>query len=391
MFALIEARSCERFRLLSENLSDEYLKKFYRQFMVAEAGHYRLFLDLAKLYFPEHIVMQRWREWLHLEKEIMAQLPLRGDRMHWKSSARRVVRPASLKFINQAVNKAGLTDILGAHGNVNVQGEEQMKLDVMADQILVNILQNSSQCAGVASEEIDDFIAFTDEHSLQSNYVVLFDPLDGSSNIDVNASIGTIFAIHRRITPLGQPVTKADFLQPGNSLMAAGYVIYGSSTMMVYATKLGVNGFTLEPSVGEFCLSHPNIQCPADGKIYSINQGNYYKIDEKIQAYLQYCMAEDKETKRPYSHRYIGSMVADIHRTLIKGGIFLYPGDKKNVHGKLRLLYECNPMAYIIEKAGGASHTGTARVLDVVPQELHQRVPVFIGSKNMVETALSML
>lgn len=295
------------------------------------------------------------------------------------------------KFINQAVNKAGLTDILGAHGNVNVQGEEQMKLDVMADQILVNILQNSSQCAGVASEEIDDFIAFTDEHSLQSNYVVLFDPLDGSSNIDVNASIGTIFAIHRRITPLGQPVTKADFLQPGNSLMAAGYVIYGSSTMMVYATKLGVNGFTLEPSVGEFCLSHPNIQCPADGKIYSINQGNYYKIDEKIQAYLQYCMAEDKETKRPYSHRYIGSMVADIHRTLIKGGIFLYPGDKKNVHGKLRLLYECNPMAYIIEKAGGASHTGTARVLDVVPQELHQRVPVFIGSKNMVETALSML
>ena len=294
------------------------------------------------------------------------------------------------KFINQAVNKAGLTDILGAHGQVNVQGEEQMKLDVMADQILINILQNSSQCAGIGSEENDHIIAFDDDHSKNSNYVVLFDPLDGSSNIDVNASIGTIFAIYRRVTPLGQTVTEADFLQSGRNLLAAGYVIYGSSTMMVYGTELGVNGFTLEPAIGEFCLSHPNIQCPADGKIYSINQGNYYKLNESTQAYLQYCMAEDKETKRPYSHRYIGSMVADLHRTLIKGGIFLYPGDKKNVNGKLRLLYECNPMAYLVEKAGGLASTGETNILDINPESLHQRVPIYIGSKHMVLQALNM-
>jgi fructose-1,6-bisphosphatase I len=205
----------------------------------------------------------------------------------------------------------------------------------------------------------------------------------------VNASIGTIFAIYRRITPLGQAVTDADFLQSGRNLLAAGYVIYGSSTMLVYATELGVNGFTLEPSIGEFCLSHPNIQCPADGKIYSINQGNYYKLNEATQNYLQYCMAEDKDTKRPYSHRYIGSMVADLHRTLIKGGIFLYPSDSKNANGKLRLLYECNPMAYIVEKAGGIASTGTQHILDVQPEKLHQRVPIFIGSKHMVEKAMS--
>lgn len=292
------------------------------------------------------------------------------------------------KIINQQVLKAGLVDILGKHGATNVQGEEQMKLDVFADETLINVLRSSADCAGIASEENDDFIAFDDEYSVNSKYVVLFDPLDGSSNIDVNASIGTIFSIYKRVSPLGQPCTQEDFLQPGSKLMAAGYVIYGSSTMLVYATKLGVNGFTLEPSIGEFCLSHKDLKCKEDGKIYSVNQGNSCKYHDGMKAYLDYCMEEDKESGRPFSHRYIGSMVADMHRTLIKGGIFMYPADKKNVNGKLRLQYECNPMSFLIEAAGGVATTGTERILDVQPTELHQRVPVFIGSKKMVEKAI---
>lgn len=292
------------------------------------------------------------------------------------------------KIINQQVLKAGLVDILGKHGATNVQGEEQMKLDVFADETLINVLRSSADCAGIASEENDDFIAFDDEYSVNSKYVVLFDPLDGSSNIDVNASIGTIFSIYKRVSPLGQPCTQEDFLQPGSKLMAAGYVIYGSSTMLVYATKLGVNGFTLEPSIGEFCLSHKDLKCKEDGKIYSVNQGNSCKYHDGMKAYLDYCMEDDKESGRPFSHRYIGSMVADMHRTLIKGGIFMYPADKKNVNGKLRLQYECNPMSFLIEAAGGVATTGTERILDVQPTELHQRVPVFIGSKKMVEKAI---
>lgn len=295
------------------------------------------------------------------------------------------------KLINKQVNKAGLSDILGEHGAVNVQGETQMKLDVYANDILINVLSNSQDCAGVGSEENDDIVVFDDPHSVNSKYVVLFDPLDGSSNIDVNASIGTIFCIYKRVSELGKPCTKEDFLQPGNQLKAAGYVIYGSSTMLVCATKLGVNGFTLEPSIGEFCLSHRDMKCPVDGKIYSVNQGNTNKLNDKLKAYLDYCMEEDKETKRPYSHRYIGSMVADMHRTLIKGGIFMYPADKKNANGKLRLLYECNPMTYIIEKAGGKGSVGDGNVLDVQPTDLHQRVPIFIGSSNMVDKVLSMM
>lgn len=295
------------------------------------------------------------------------------------------------KLINKQVNKAGLSDILGEHGAVNVQGETQMKLDVYANDILINVLSNSQDCAGVGSEENDDIVIFDDPHSVNSKYVVLFDPLDGSSNIDVNASIGTIFCIYKRVSELGKPCTKEDFLQPGNQLKAAGYVIYGSSTMLVCATKLGVNGFTLEPSIGEFCLSHRDMKCPVDGKIYSVNQGNTNKLNDKLKAYLDYCMEEDKETKRPYSHRYIGSMVADMHRTLIKGGIFMYPADKKNANGKLRLLYECNPMTYIIEKAGGKGSVGDGNVLDVQPTDLHQRVPIFIGSSNMVDKVLSMM
>jgi fructose-1,6-bisphosphatase I len=295
------------------------------------------------------------------------------------------------KFINKQVNKAGLADILGAHGAVNVQGEEQMKLDVYSNEVLINVLRNSSECAGIASEENDSFVAFDDTHSVNSKYVVMFDPLDGSSNIDVNASIGTIFCIYKRKSPLGQPCTEEDFLQKGKNLMAAGYVIYGSSTMLVYATRLGVNGFTLEPSVGEFCLSHKDMKCPENGKVYSINQGNTCKYDDKLKSFLEYCMEEDKESGRPYSHRYIGSMVADLHRTLIKGGLFMYPADTKNPNGKLRLIYECNPMSYIIEMAGGIGSTGTQSVLDVTPTELHMRVPIFICSKNMVEKALNML
>ncbi|GAA4458948.1 MAG: class 1 fructose-bisphosphatase [Chitinophagaceae bacterium] len=293
------------------------------------------------------------------------------------------------KIINKQVNKAGLVDILGKHGATNVQGEEQMKLDIFANDTLINVLQNSAECAGIASEENDEFLAFDDPYSVQSKYVVLFDPLDGSSNIDVNASIGTIFSIYRRVSPLGSPCTEADFLQEGSRLMAAGYVIYGSSTMLVYATKLGVNGFTLEGSIGEFCLSHPNLQCPEKGKIYSLNQGNSNKYEQGVRNFLEYCMEENKEEGRPYSHRYIGSMVADLHRTLIKGGIFMYPGDKKNVNGKLRLQYECNPMAFIVEAAGGIADFGNGRILDIMPKELHQRTPIFIGSKQLVSKALS--
>lgn len=293
------------------------------------------------------------------------------------------------KIINKQVLKAGLVDILGQHGATNVQGEEQMKLDVFADETLINVLRYSNDCAGIASEENDTFIAFDDEYSVNSKYVVLFDPLDGSSNIDVNASIGTIFSIYKRVSPLGQPCNEEDFLQPGNKLMAAGYVIYGSSTMLVYATKLGVNGFTLEPSIGEFCLSHPDMKCAEKGKIYSVNQGNTSRYDDGMKAYLNYCMEENKEDGRPYTQRYIGSMVADMHRTLIKGGIFIYPADKKNPNGKLRLQYECNPMSFIVEVAGGVATTSKENILDIQPTELHQRVPIFIGSKQMVDKAVS--
>lgn len=293
------------------------------------------------------------------------------------------------KIINKQVNKAGLVDILGKHGATNVQGEEQMKLDIFANETLINVLQNSAECAGIASEENDDFVAFDDAFSFNSKYVVLFDPLDGSSNIDVNASIGTIFSIYRRVSPMGGPCTAEDFLQPGNKLMAAGYVIYGSSTMLVYATKIGVNGFTLEASIGEFCLSHPSLKCPEKGKIYSVNQGNTCLYESGVKNFLNYCMEENKEEGRPYSHRYIGSMVADLHRTLIKGGIFFYPADKKNKSGKLRLQYECNPMALIVEAAGGTADSGAGRILDIMPAELHQRTPIYIGSKELVSKSLS--
>lgn len=291
------------------------------------------------------------------------------------------------KRINVEVNKAGLVDdILGDAGSVNVQGEDVKKLDLFANNQLISVLRNGIYCAGVASEENDDIVVFEDEVSNRSKYVVLMDPLDGSSNIDVNTSIGSIFSICRRVSPLGAPCTPEDFLQPGVKIVAAGYVIYGSSTMLVYGTRRGVNGFTLDPSIGEFCLSHRRMQCPPDGTIYSVNHGNYYLFDERVRDYIEYC-----QQQKNYTQRYVGSMVADIHRNLIKGGVFLYPGTVSKPQGKLRLLYECNPMAFLTEVAGGLATDGVRRILEVAPTELHQRSPLFLGSKSMMETLTGML
>ncbi len=289
------------------------------------------------------------------------------------------------KRINVEVNKAGLVDILGKVGATNIQGEEVMKLDEFANAHLEVVLRHGISCAGIASEEFDEFIHFDDEVSRNSKYVCLFDPLDGSSNIDVNVSIGTIFSVYRRVSPKGSPVTIEDFLQPGNRQVAAGYVIYGSSTMLVYATKRGVNGFTLDPSIGEFCLSHPNIQCPQNGKLYSVNMGNFPRFDQGVKNYINACMDKDSANGGPYSQRYIGSMVADVHRNLIKGGIFMYPLTSDKPKGKLRLMYECNPFAFLIEVAGGRATDGSHSILEIIPTELHQRSPLFIGSKSMVD------
>lgn len=288
------------------------------------------------------------------------------------------------KRVNVEVNKAGLVDILGDYGSVNVQGEDVKKLDIFANNQFTGVLQHGVSCAGIASEELDDFVAFDDSVSMNSKYVCLFDPLDGSGNIDVNVSIGTIFGVYRRVTAKGSIADQSDFLQPGKAQVAAGYIVYGSSTMLVYATRRGVNGFTLDPSIGEFCLSHPNIQCPDFGKIYSVNHGNFFQYSDTVQKYITLCQKKNKTNGGPYTQRYIGSMVADVHRNLIKGGIFMYPGTTDKPKGKLRLLYECNPFAFIMEVAGGKATNGKERILDVVPTELHQRSPLFIGSKGMM-------
>lgn len=289
------------------------------------------------------------------------------------------------KRVNVEVNKAGLVDILGDAGTMNVQGEEVKKLDIFANNQFMGVLQHGISCAGIGSEELDDIVVFDDEISNKSKYVCLFDPLDGSSNIDVNVSIGTIFSVFRRVTELGKPATKADFLQKGIHQVAAGYVIFGSSTMLVYATKRGVNGFTLDQSIGEFTLSHPDIKCPETGKIYSVNHGNFFQYEQHVQKYITLCQNKNKDSGGPYTQRYIGSMVADVHRNLIKGGIFMYPGTTDKPKGKLRLLYECNPFAYIVEMAGGIATNGTDRILEIEPTEIHQRTPMFIGSKLMME------
>ncbi len=289
------------------------------------------------------------------------------------------------KRVNVEVNKAGLVDILGDAGSTNIQGEEVKKLDVYANDQFSGVLQHGISCAGIASEELDDVVIFDDEISNNSKYVLLMDPLDGSGNIDVNVSIGTIFGVYKRVSPVGSPATKEDFLQPGSRQVAAGYVVYGSSTMLVYATKRGVNGFTLDPSIGEFTLSHPDIKCPPKGKIYSVNHGNFFQYEEKVRSYINVCQRKTKSDGGPYTQRYIGSMVADVHRNLLKGGIFMYPGTIDKPKGKLRLLYECNPFAFIVEVAGGRATNGKERILDIHPTELHQRTPLFIGSSDMMD------
>ena len=295
------------------------------------------------------------------------------------------------KRVNAEVNKAGLVDILGDAGAMNVQGEDVKKLDVYANEQFIGVLRHGISCAGIVSEELDGIMVFDDETSNKSKYVCLFDPLDGSSNIDVNVAVGTIFSIFKRITPIGTPVTKQDFLQPGIKQIAAGYVIYGSSTILVYATRRGVNGFTLDPSIGEFTLSHPDIKCPADGKIYSVNHGNYFEYDEGVQSYITCCQKKTEITGGAYTQRYIGSMVSDLHRNLIKGGIFMYPSLKAKPKGKLRLMYECNPFAFIIEIAGGKATDGKQRILDIMPVFIHERTPFFAGSKLMMEELESYL
>lgn len=289
------------------------------------------------------------------------------------------------KRVNVEVNKAGLVDILGDAGTVNVQGEDVKKLDVFANNQFMGVLQHGISCAGIASEELDDFVGFDDEVSKNSKYVCLFDPLDGSGNIDVNVSIGTIFSIYRRVSDRGTSVIREDFLQKGRNQVAAGYIVYGSSTMLVYATRRGVNGFTLDPSIGEFCLSHPDIKCPEQGKIYSVNHGNFFQYQDGVRKYINQCQNKTSLNGGPYTQRYIGSMVADVHRNLIKGGIFMYPGTLDKPKGKLRLLYECNPFAYIVEMAGGKATNGHQPILDILPHELHQRTPLFIGSIKMME------
>lgn len=290
------------------------------------------------------------------------------------------------KVVNHEVNKAGLVDILGNAGDTNIQGEDQQKLDIYANEAFMRTLSNREIVCGIASEEEDDFVIIEGKNRSHDNkYIVLIDPLDGSSNIDVNVSVGTIFSIYRRVTPVGTPVTKEDFLQPGSLQVAAGYVVYGTSTMLVYTTGHGVNGFTLNPALGTFYLSHPSMKFPEDGNIYSINEGYYIHFPQGVKDYLKYC--QEEEGDRPYSARYIGSLVSDFHRNMIKGGIYIYPTSSKAPQGKLRLLYECNPMAFLAEQAGGWASDGYKRILEIKPTELHQRVPIFVGSKNMVADA----
>jgi fructose-1,6-bisphosphatase I len=311
------------------------------------------------------------------------------NQKHYKSTSGEFTRLLSsiklaAKIVNHSVNKAGLVDITGDAGETNIQGEDQQKLDVLANDVFMETLINREIVCGIASEEEDDFVTIKGKHGTNENkYVVLMDPLDGSSNIDVNVSVGTIFSIYRRVTPIGTPVDKMDFLQRGNQQVAAGYVVYGTSTMLVYTSGHGVNGFTLNPAIGTFYLSHPNLQFPQDGRIYSINEGNYVHFPQGVKDYLKYC--QEEKDNRPYTSRYIGSLVSDFHRNMIKGGIYIYPTSTKAPQGKLRLLYECNPIAFLAEQAGGKASDGYQRILNIKPRELHQRVPFFCGSIEMVD------
>ena len=290
------------------------------------------------------------------------------------------------KVMNSQINKAGLVDdLMGKVGIQNVQGEEQKKLDVYANKLFINALKARNEVCGIASEEEEETILFENEAGKNGKYIVLIDPIDGSSNIEVNVSIGTLFAIYRRISPLGTTAVLEDFLQKGRKQLAAGYVIFGSSTMLVFSMGNGVNGFTLDPNVGVFYLSHPNMTIPKTGNIYSVNEGNYAYFSDEMKSYINYCKAIDTATNRPYTGRYIGSMIADLHRNFLKGGVYMYPDSQKAPKGKLRLLYECNPMAFLIEQAGGLATDGQQAILDKEPMEIHERTPFYGGSANMIE------
>lgn len=295
------------------------------------------------------------------------------------------------KALQADIAKAGLLNhVLGAQGKQNIQGEAQQKLDLIADNLFKNAFEDGGVVCGIASEENDDFVAFESQAAQNANYVVLFDPLDGSSNIDVNVPIGTIFSIYRRITNAGSKPELKDMLQPGSKQVVAGYVLFGSSTLLVFTTGNGVHGFTLDAVQGEFYLSHAHLKMPQNGRLYSVNEGNLNDFNPQLRAYLTYCQSDENQTGMPYSGRYIGSLVADFHRNLLKGGIYIYPAMSSAPKGRLRLLYECNPLAFIAEQAGGLATDGNQRILDIEPTELHQRAALYIGSKEMVEKAMGL-
>lgn len=352
--------------------------KQVKEKLIKFAFLYPMATDIDKLAAPvgttlDRFIMMRQQEFMYATGEL-SQL-LRDIAL-------------AVKIINREINRAGLIHITGTYGALNVQGEEQQKMDVIANIRFIRALKNGGETCVIASEENETII---DTEKYLGKYVVAIDPLDGSSNIDVNVSVGTIFSIYRRKSPLNSPGTIEDFMQGGTQQVAAGYVIFGSSTMLVYTTGHGVNGFTYEHSLGEFFLSHPDLKMKDAGKIYSINEGLANEMTLGVKAYLDYCKETDKETNRPYSGRYIGSLVADFHRNLLKGGIYIYPATKKLKTGKLRLLYEAYPLAFIIEQAGGKASDGINRTLEIKPENLHQRTPLYIGSKVMVEKAEEML
>jgi len=318
----------------------------------------------------------------------LARHIIEGEKLHPEATGElsKLLHDLSLaaKVISLEVNKAGLADILGFTGNSNIHGDQVKKLDMYAHDMIFRAIDHGGHLCVMASEEEEDIIHIPDKFKI-GKYVLLFDPLDGSSNIDANISIGTIFSIYRRITSDGKPGTLEDCLQQGIKQVAAGYIVYGSSTILVYTAGHGVHGFTLDPSFGEFILSHENIRCPKKGTIYSINEGNYKYWHPGLKKYIKYLQEEDEATGRPYSTRYIGSMVADIHRNLLYGGIFMYPADSRHPEGKLRLMYECNPMAFIVEAAGGKAINGEKRILEIQPDSLHQKTPIFIGSEDDIK------
>jgi fructose-1,6-bisphosphatase I len=315
-----------------------------------------------------------------------------ADFPYAKGELSRLLRDIGIasKIVNREINKAGLIDIVGESGQTNSHGEQQKKMDIYANEQFIAALKSGGECCIVASEENDEHVYIDSEISKDAKYIIAIDPLDGSSNIDVNVSVGTIFSIYRRKTKDGN-ATLDDVLQKGTEQVAAGYVIYGSSTMLVYTTGKGVNGFTLDPSIGEFCLSHPDITIPKDGYIYSINEGYYTHFPDGVKKYIKYCQVEDEKTHRPYTSRYTGSMIADVHRSLIKGGIFIYPITANYPNGKLRLVYECNPMAFIVEQAGGKATNGYERIMEIEVNELHQRSAIFLGSSEMIKKAEEMM